>query len=74
MPTTEIERVATSQLVRWCPVGRAWELDDGTRPFACSGCDPVHWLRLCRMFICSICEQCNATKEGFDSHDCFDAY
>lgn len=71
------ERRAESTLVRWCPVGETWEPDDhpdSSQPQACSGCNPVHYLRRRRMLICSVCQQACATQKGFNRHDCFDAY
>jgi uncharacterized C2H2 Zn-finger protein len=66
-------REPVSQLVRWCPVGEGWEPDDGKKVFQCSGCDPVHYLRLRRMFVCSVCEMAFFKRTDFNGHVCGEA-
>jgi len=79
----DAERIGAWQIVRWCPVGKQWEPDEGRNPdqscsvyvtHTCSGCQPSHLLRRRKMLICSICQMAFLKQESFNSHECFDAY
>ncbi len=64
-------RIAIPQLRHWCKVG---EMHQDPEVCTCEGCDPVHRLRLRRMLVCSVCEMGFFTKQGFETHECWDAY
>ena len=72
--TAQPERVARSELRRWCPNARTHQDEDDP---VC-GWDhdgrPSHRLRLRRMLVCSVCGQAYFTKEDFDGHECYSAY
>lgn len=69
--TATVERSGTWQMRRWCPVGC---MHQDAEDHQCNGCDPVHYLRLRRMLICSVCEMGFFKQAGFDEHECWDAY
>jgi hypothetical protein len=70
------ERVAISELRRWCPIAKTHQ--DANDPVCGWGNghegEKEHRLRSRRMLVCQTCQQGYFNRKEFNEHECYSAY